>query len=53
MGFNKNRYSEYQESCKEFYDALKYAIEFFRNKEGKILILSTTMSQVDKIKKYS
>ena len=52
MGFNKNRYSEYQESCKEFYDALKYSIDFFKNKEGKILILSTTISQVDKIKKF-
>jgi superfamily II DNA or RNA helicase len=52
MGFNKNRYSEYQESCPEFYDALKYALDFFKTKEGKILILSTKISQVDKIRSF-
>lgn len=52
MGFNKNRYADYQETCPEFYDALKYAIDFFKTKEGKILILSTTISQVDKIHEF-
>ena len=52
MGFNKNRYSDYQESCPEFYEALKYVIDFFKDKEGKIMILSTKTSQVDSIKKF-
>lgn len=52
MGFNKIRYADYQESCSEFYDALEYAIKFFKTKEGKILILSTTISQVDSIKNF-
>lgn len=52
MGFNKNRYADYQETCTQFYDALEYAIEFFKNKEGKIIILSTKISQIDKIHEF-
>lgn len=51
-GFNKIRYSDYQVEQNEFYDALAYAINYFKKYEGKILILSSTIDSVEKIKKF-
>ena len=51
-GFNKIRYSEYQMECKEFYDALNYTISYFKDKEGKIMIMSSKIESTEVIKKY-
>lgn len=52
MGFNKIRYSNYQVEQDAFYDALDYAIKYFKKYEGKILILCTTIAGVEKIKDF-
>lgn len=52
MGFNKIRYSEYQSEQDEFYDTINFLIKYFRSYEGKIMILSTTIDSVCKIKKF-
>jgi len=51
-GFNKIRYSEYQMECKEFYDALDYTISYFKDKEGKIMILSSKIDSTEAIRDY-
>lgn len=52
MGFNKNKYSEYLETCDKFYDAITYCINYFKNIEGKIMIMATTISLVESIVKF-
>lgn len=51
-GFNKIRYSEYQMTCEEFFNALQYTIDYFKNKEGKMMIMSSTIDSVELIKHY-
>lgn len=51
-GWNKNAFAKYQLHDKEFFNALLYAIKYFTNYEGKILILSTTIELVDKITEF-
>ena len=52
MGFNKIRYANYQVEQSSFYDALDYTIKYFKEYEGKILILCSTIDGVEKIKKF-
>ena len=51
-GFNKIRFSNYQSEDDKFYDALAYAINYFKSKEGKIMVLSSSIEQVEKITKF-
>lgn len=51
-GWNKNAFAKYQIRDKEFFNALLYAVKYFTNYEGKILILSTTIELVDKITEF-
>lgn len=48
-GFNKIRYAEYESNSDAFYEALAYAVKYFKNMDGKMLILSSTIDLVDKI----
>lgn len=48
-GFNKQRYADYESNCDEFYNALIYAVKYFKQQDGKILILSTKIDLVEKI----
>ena len=48
-GFNKIRYAEYESNNDTFYEALAYAVKYFKNMDGKMLILSSTIDLVDKI----
>lgn len=48
-GFNKIRYANYQSDNDSFYEALAYAVKYFKEKTGKMLILSSTIDLVDKI----
>lgn len=52
MGFNKIRYSDYQVKQDTFFDALDYAIKYFRRYEGKIMVLTSTIDAVEKIKDF-
>lgn len=51
-GFNKIRFSNYQSEDDNFYDTLDYAVKFFKSKQGKIMILSSTIDLVEKITKF-
>lgn len=51
-GWNKIKYANYQENDNKFFEAIYYAINYFRKYEGKIMILSTTIKLVDKITEY-
>lgn len=48
--FNKSRYSQYLGTCDKFFDVLKFIVEYFINKEGKMLILATTIDTCEIIK---
>lgn len=52
MGFNKVRYADYQLSCDKFYNAITYCLNFFKDIEGKIMIMCTTISLVDSVVKF-
>jgi len=52
MGFSKIRYANYQIQQQSFFDALDYTIKYFKDYEGKILILTSTIDGVEKIKKF-
>lgn len=52
MGFNKIRYSNYQVEQDTFYDALVYAINYFKRYEGKMMILISTIDGVEKIRSF-
>ena len=52
MGFNKIRYSDYQMSCQKFYDAIIYCLNFFKEVDGKIMIMATTINLVEAISKF-
>lgn len=51
-GFNKIRYSDYQIECQEFYDALKYTVNYFKDKDGKIMIMSSKIDSTEIIKDF-
>ena len=51
-GFNKIRYAEYLSTCQKFYDALAYVLNYFKDKEGKTMIISTTIDNTEEIKKF-
>ena len=40
-GWSKIRYADYLMGCKRFFEALTYMVNYFINKEGKMLILSS------------
>lgn len=50
--FNKNRYGAYLETCPKFYEVLEYVLNYFNKVEGKILILTTTISACTTIHQY-
>lgn len=50
--FNKYRYAQYLSTSKKFYEVLEYIINFVKDKEGKILILSSTTEMCDCIKTF-
>lgn len=52
MGFSKIRYCNYQMKQDKFFDALDYAIKYFKRFEGKILVLITTIEGVETVKKF-
>ena len=52
MGFNKIRYADYQIKQNSFFDALEYAVNYFKKFEGKMMILTSTIEAVEKIKDH-
>lgn len=40
-GFDKNKYCDYHTEKKIMYDVVKYTLDYFKDKEGKILLLFT------------
>lgn len=51
-GFNKIRYANYLMNSDKFYDALAFVLRYFKDKEGKTLILSSKIDSVESIKDF-
>lgn len=51
-GFNRNAYIDYELDKGRIMDVIEYLIDFFKDKEGKILILSSKIDSSFKIKEY-
>ena len=51
-GFDKNAYIDYEINKPIFYDVIKYILDYFKDKEGKILILSSKIESSEAIADY-
>lgn len=51
-GFDRNAYIDYELNKNIFFDVIKYIIDYFKDKEGKILILSSKIDSTKKIADY-
>lgn len=51
-GFNKLKYSNYQMNNQKFYDTLLYILNYFKDKDGKIMILSSKIEMTESIRDF-
>ena len=50
--FNKSKYSQYQSTCDKFFDVIKFTIEYFIRKKGKMLILTSTIDTCETLRDF-